>query len=40
MLQFKWVRGEHVEVLRDGVFLFSADTIEEARRELEGFSDE
>lgn len=40
MLQFKWVRGEHVEVLQDGKFLFSADTLEEAYRELEGFHGE
>ena len=39
MVQFKWVRGEHVEVLRDGEFLFSADTLEEAHRELEALNE-
>lgn len=31
---FVWVR-EHVEVFLDGVFQFSADTMAEARKELE-----
>lgn len=35
MYQFKWVR-EHVEVFLDGVFQFSADSISEAIKELEG----
>lgn len=33
MYDFKNVRG-HVEVYLHGIFLFSADTMEEARREL------
>ena len=33
MYDFKNVRG-HVEVYLHGTFLFSADTMEEARREL------
>lgn len=33
MYDFKNVRG-HVEVYLYGTFLFSADTMEEARREL------
>lgn len=31
---FKWVRGEHVEVFKNGVFQFSADSIAEAEQEL------
>lgn len=34
MYQFKWVR-EHIEVLLNGVFQFSADNMSEALRELE-----
>lgn len=34
MYQFRWVRG-HVEVFKDGVFQFSADTMREAREEVE-----
>lgn len=34
MYQFRWVRGEHIEVFLDGVFQFSADSKEEAEREL------
>lgn len=34
MLKFIWVRGEHVEVFLNGVFLFSADTMREAEQEL------
>lgn len=32
--EFKWVRGEHIEVYLDGVFQFSADSVSEAEREL------
>lgn len=32
--EFRWVRGEHVEVYIDGVFQFSADSIHEACQEL------
>lgn len=35
MYQFKWIRGEHVEVFLNGVFQFSADTMAEALAELE-----
>lgn len=35
MYRLKWVRGEHVEVFLNGIFLFSADTMEDAHRELE-----
>lgn len=31
---FEWVRGEHVRVYLDGVFLFTADSIKEAEEEL------
>ena len=31
---FRWIRGEHVEVYLDGVFQFSADSIHEAKSEL------
>lgn len=34
MYQLKWVRGEHVEVFLNGEFLFSADNMVEAEREL------
>ena len=34
MLEFRYVRG-HIEVYRQGEFLFSADTMSEAREELE-----
>lgn len=34
MYQFKWVRGEHVEVFLNGEFLFSADNMAEAEQEL------
>lgn len=33
MITFKYVNG-HVEVFLDKTFLFSADTVGEARREL------
>ena len=33
--EFRWVRGEHVEVFLDGVFQFSADSIHEAYSELQ-----
>lgn len=32
--EFRWVRGEHIEVFLNGVFQFSADSIQEARQEL------
>lgn len=32
--EFRWVRGEHIEVFLNGVFQFSADSIQEAHREL------
>lgn len=32
--KFVWIRGEHVEVYLNGVFLFSADSAEEAISEL------
>lgn len=34
MYEFIWVRGEHVEVYLNGKFLFSADNMSEARKEL------
>ena len=34
MIEFIWRNG-HIECLKDGEFLFSADTIIEARKELE-----
>lgn len=34
MYQFKWVRGEHIEVFLNGEFLFSADNMAEAEQEL------
>ena len=34
MYQFKWVRGEHIEVFLNGEFLFSADNMAEVEREL------
>ena len=33
MYEFRSVRG-HIEVFHNGVFLFSADTMSEARREI------
>lgn len=33
--EIRWVRGEHVEVFHNGIFQFSADSKEEAVRELE-----
>lgn len=36
MYQFKWVR-EHIEVFLDGRFLFSADSIGEALKELDEY---
>lgn len=36
MYEFREVRG-HIEVFLHGTFQFSADTIEEARRELDGY---
>ena len=33
--EFRWVHG-HIEVYRGGEFLFSADTVHEAEKELEG----
>lgn len=32
--EFRWVRGEHIEVFLNGVFQFSADSIQEALQEL------
>ena len=32
--EFRWVRGEHIEVFLNGVFQFSADSIQEACQEL------
>lgn len=32
--EFRWIRGEHIEVFLNGVFQFSADSIQEARQEL------
>lgn len=37
MLKLKWVRGEHIEVFLNGEFLFSADTLAEAEREVDEF---
>ena len=34
MYEFRYVKG-HIEVFLDGEFQFSADTISEARKELE-----
>lgn len=39
MYEFRWVRG-HVEVFSHGQFQFSADTIEEAMRELNFITEE
>ena len=39
MYEFRWVRG-HVEVFPHGQFQFSADTIEEAMRELNFITEE
>ena len=39
MIEFKNVRG-YIEVYRDGVFLFSADTISEAKEELKEMNQE
>lgn len=36
MYQFKWVRGEHIEVFLDGIFQFSADSMSEVFEELQG----
>ena len=38
MYEFRWVRG-HVEVLSHGRFQFSADTMEEAMRELNAITE-
>lgn len=37
--EFRRVRGEHIEVFLNGVFQFSADSIQEARQELVGAGD-
>jgi hypothetical protein len=37
--EFRWVRG-HVEIFSHGQFQFSADTIEEATRELNSITEE
>lgn len=34
--EFRWVRGEHIEVFLNGVFQFSADSIREVKQELAG----
>lgn len=34
MYEFRWVKG-HIEVFKNGVFQFSADTMKEAKDELE-----
>lgn len=39
MIEFKNVRG-YIEVYRDGVFLFSADNITEAKNELNKMNQE
>ncbi len=39
MHEFRWVRG-HVEVFSHGLFQFSADSMEEAVRELSIISEE
>lgn len=39
MHEFRWVRG-HVEVFSRGLFQFSADSMEEAVRELSIISEE
>ena len=39
MIEFKNVYG-HIEVYRDGVFLFSSDTIDEAEDELRKMNQE
>ena len=36
--EFRWVRG-HIEVYLNGEFLFSADTVHEAEKELESCGD-
>jgi len=36
MYEFRYVKG-HVEVFFNGVFQFSADSMEEARREIEAY---
>lgn len=38
MYEFRWVRG-HVEVFSHGRFQFSADTMEEAIRELNAITE-
>lgn len=38
MLEPKFVNG-HVEVYKDGIFLFSCDNMAEARREMEEFDE-
>ncbi len=32
--EFRWIRGEHIEVFNNGCFQFSADSIAEVKREL------
>ena len=32
--EFRWIRGEHVEVFLNGKFQFSADSLREAEAEL------
>lgn len=39
MIEFKHVRG-HIEVYRDGKFLFSSDTMGEAKEELRKMNQE
>jgi hypothetical protein len=34
MYRFKYVRGEHIEVYLNGIFLFSADSLDEAKNEI------
>lgn len=38
MYEFRQVKG-HIEVFLDGVFQFSADTIREAKSELEQYEE-
>ena len=37
MFEMRWVR-DHIEVYRNGVFFFSADSRAEAERELEALA--
>ena len=40
MYTIKWIRGEHIEVFKDGEFYFSADSMTEVYHELEESDEE